>query len=96
MKKLYPTKKELEKIKNWDCKDVKGLLEFLKEIWWMPDWGFTLTGRKILRLELHTGGWSGNEDIIEALHQTFLWSLYWRGTLRGGHYYFKIYKLKKK
>jgi hypothetical protein len=47
--------------------------------------------RPVLMLELHTGGWSGNEDIIEALqnHKLF-WMMWWWKTERGGHYYFEV------
>lgn len=40
-------------------------------------------------LELHTGGWLENEEIIEELIQSFFWVLFWQKSERGGHYYFK-------
>lgn len=45
----------------------------------------------MLHLELHTGGHSTNEGIIESLqkHEIF-WNLWWQKTERGGHYYFII------
>ena len=43
-------------------------------------------------LELHTGGWSGNEDIIDKLSDTLFWMICWESTRRGGHYYFEIPK----
>lgn len=47
--------------------------------------------RKYLRLSLSTGGWSGNEDIIEALKQNkYFYSFYWLQSRRGGHYIFEI------
>lgn len=94
-KDRYPTEEELNIVKNWDCKDPKGLVDYIESIWWMADWGFKLTGKKVLKLELHTGGWSGNEDIIDALQNTFLWWLYWEKSVRGGHYYFVIRPVKK-
>jgi hypothetical protein len=90
-----PTDEELERIKNWGPLDPRGLIEFIKDIWWEPDWGFRLKGKRILRLELHTGGMSDNEAIIEALQSNWLfWSLYWRRSDCGGHYYFRVYPLK--
>jgi len=93
MSEIYPTDEELEAIKAWDIikQSVRELLAYVEEIWWMPDWGFLLTGKNVLRLELHTGGHSGNEDIISALQHNFLfWSLCWRKSTTGGHYWFKI------
>jgi hypothetical protein len=96
----YPTDEELNQIKSWDIlKDLTGFLEYLESIWWMADWGFELSGKKVLRLKLHTGGWSGNEDIINALaegalHGNLFWIMYWEKVLRGGHYYFKIKEIK--
>lgn len=93
----YPTDNELAIIRTWDILEdgIDSLLEHLKDIWWMANWGFKLTGKRIRRLELHTGGWSGNEDIIAVLRETALWYLYWQKSIRGGHYYFRIEKLKK-
>jgi hypothetical protein len=95
----YPTKKELEKIKNWDIlnNDIQEFLEYIRSIWRTPDWGFSLKGKRILKLELHTGGWSGNEEIMYALQHNYLfWGLYWRKSLTGGHYYFRIKLYKRK
>jgi hypothetical protein len=40
-------------------------------------------------MELKTGGWSGNEDIINALQQNVVfWTKYWRTSKRGGFYAF--------
>lgn len=91
----YPTSEELVKVKNYDPlkDDINDFLDFLESIWWMSDWGFKLTGKRVLRLELHTGGWSGNEEIIEELQSTMFFMLWWRKSLRGGHYYFRIRKL---
>ena len=89
----YPTDKELKTIETWfpDEKPIIELLEYLEELWWCSEWGYKLTGKRILKLELHTGGWSGNESIIEALEKNFtFWSMYWQKTIRGGHYYFRI------
>lgn len=85
---MYPTEEQLKTIKEFDLtkEKVKELLDYVEPIWEYGDWGFHRTKH---RLELHTGGWSGNEDIIGALHQNFLfWSMYWWTSRRGGHYIF--------
>jgi len=84
----YPTEEQLAFIKDFDLlkKPVKELIAFVQDIWEYDDWGFKVSEHT---LELHTGGWSGNEDIIDALHQNFLfWSMYWKSNRRGGHYEF--------
>ena len=80
----YPRDEELLRLKKWDFfkEPVTDFIGEIERLWWMPDWGFSLKGKKVLRLELHTGGWSGNESII-----------CWIKSQRGGHYWFEI-KLK--
>lgn len=42
--------------------------------------------------QYHTGGWSGNEDIIRALQDSPFWYLYLTRYDAGGHYYFRLPK----
>jgi len=96
MEKPYPTSEQLNKIKKWDIlRDVNGLLDYIQLLWQYDDF-FILKGKNIKRLELHTGGWSGNEFIIYALqnNENLFWPLYWEKSIRGGHYYFKIKPIK--
>ena len=88
----YPTEEELETLAKWSGDDALALIEYIKSIWWAPDWGFVLKGKRVLKLELHTGGWSGNEEIIGVLMNNFFWHFYWEKSERGGHYYFEIGK----
>jgi len=95
---LYNTNKELRLIEKWDVKEVFTLLDYIEGLWWNKEWGFIkkwgrddLHNKPVVKLELHTGGWSGNEDIINALLKnqmfTMLWYSQWN---RGGHYKFEI------
>lgn len=97
----YPTDKELAVIRKWDIirYTIPDLVEYVRCLWNYADIDFfnLHTGREHLfrkacmKLELHTGGWSGNEDIIGALQQNFLfWSMFWRKHTAGGHYWFEI------
>jgi len=100
----YPTEQELKAFERWNITNIdlanflpKEVVEHIESIWWMPDWGFKLYEgrehlfhRKVMKLELHTGGWSGNEDTIAELMKTWFWMMYWVKSLRGGHYYFEI------
>jgi hypothetical protein len=83
-----------EEVRTFSPREVVGLIE---AIWWYPERQIELReGRerfrrkKVMKLALHTGGWSGNEDIIGKLQETFFWLMYWVESHRGGHYYFEI------
>jgi len=88
----YPTKKKLEQIKNYNILDpVENLIELIRDNWEFADCGgFCLTGKKVLKLQLNTFGWSGNESVIDALHQNLFWTMYWEKSTKGGHYWFRI------
>jgi len=90
MSDKYPSEEELQAIKEWDilAQPVSELVAFLESLWWMADWGCVLDGNK---LELHTGGWSGNESIMDALRNHWMfWNICWVKHIRGGHFYFEI------
>lgn len=89
----YPDEVSLKAIEEWDIlkQGVQGLLNLVEENTHTPDWSIFIKGKKVLRFEYHTGGWSGNEDIISALRRNILfWPLFWEKSTKGGHYYFKI------
>jgi hypothetical protein len=67
------------------------LIDYLKSIWIYPERHIKYDNGK---LELHTGGFSINEDYIDILSETIFWNLFWDKSERGGHYYFTIYKSK--
>ena len=86
----YPSNEDLQKLRDWDMHDPRGWLEYAQSLWWMPDWGWS-------ELEgiVSTGGWSGNEEIIDAMmeaQQGLLWHQVWQMTKRGGHYMLKLPK----
>ena len=84
----YPTEEVLEKIRRWSASDPIGLFNFIEEQW--SNYG------KINRLEsgviqLVTGGWSGNEDIVSALNDNqTVWSMFWKVSWRGGLHEFHV------
>ena len=88
----YPTDEELKFIKEWTYYTMP-LLDFLN---WLQgvvqygDWCLSWKGKNVIRVQFHTGGWSGNEEIIDTLMEnTDFWSG-WKMTKSGGHYYFKF------
>ena len=91
----YPTDEYLEWIRNYTC-DQMPIMDFINRLeWHFYDWGFILRNKYkgIRKLELHTGGWSGNEEIITAItgniHLTHFKMRYSK-WMAGGHYYFEI------
>jgi hypothetical protein len=49
-----------------------------------------LFGHPVVSLELCTHGWSGCEEMIDALQENMLfWTMYWYSTTRGGLYEFR-------
>ncbi|MFA5376729.1 MAG: hypothetical protein WC455_13355 [Dehalococcoidia bacterium] len=87
----YPTPDELQNIREWDVleKGPMGLVEYVRERW--CNGSIVVTGKKVLYVQLHTCGWSGNEQIMRALiDNRFFWMFYWQQSKRGGHYWFKI------
>ena len=99
----YPTNDALDYIKNWglQCRQLekpkqgeffgKGkheeLISYIKDLWWYGDDGVVYEDGL---LELHTMGWSGNEEIIAELKDTDLWLTKFQAKSAGGHYFFKI------
>jgi len=95
-----PTKEWLKFVKNYKPDDNLPILKFVETVlprgWWASDWGIKIyeeNGKH--KLELHTGGWSGNEEVIKALiSNIWLISFPMRYVKweTGGHYYFEICK----
>lgn len=92
----YPTEEVLRTIKDWDATKAAELMEFVKDNWWLPDWGWReWPDSDGTNYSLSTGGWSGNEQLIRALEQNYVfWALYWMSNARGGHFVFKIRRVK--
>lgn len=101
----YPTDAALNYLQNWwfgynngelykgEFADVNkdntnALVNYLRKLWHFVDWGF-VHNQVESKLELHTGGWSGNEEIIPYLEMTWFHKCYWSMTKKGGHYYYE-------
>ena len=90
----YPEDAELERIATWDHRDLPGLMQFVGTLWQYPEFGWreVATSRGTL-FTISTAGWSGNEEIISALHSNRLfWMLSWQSSRRGGHHEFELRK----
>ena len=99
----YPTSEALDYIKNWSLQwgrsedtPVKAgqyfgkgmheeLIEYVTSIWTYDSINY-----EDGLLEIHTGGWSGNEEIIDELKKTDLWLTKFKCHQTGGHYFFEL------
>lgn len=96
----YPTDEELTRIREWKPEpwnDWRPAFEFIRGCWWASAWGWhelpmtNEDGEAIIHYAISTGGWSGNEEIIDAMRDNFLlWSLNWINHRRGGHFVFEV------
>ena len=100
----YPTEEALEKIASWPHTDGwTELLAFVRELWLYSDYGFWDEEKNVTTIDfpnytvvadvydISTGGWSGNETIIEALRKNWMfWNFCWYQSTRGGHYIFHV------
>lgn len=93
----YPDEAELEQIAQWSSDDHRGLLGFVRDRWRYGSWGWE---EAVIdegafgpswQYRMSTGGWSGNESLIEALQKNrMFWMFCWWSSRRGGHYEFRI------
>lgn len=92
----YPSTEQLERIRTWDVggyiQPALELLEFVKGLWWAAEWGWSEYDDDGSRhYILSTGGWSGNESLMDALSDNRLfWLLAFRTEHRGGHYHLAV------
>lgn len=103
----YPTPEELESIRKWPIagwKTCEALLDHVHGLWWNTEWGWTERPhhepwgpkgetREQRVFSISTGGWSGNEDLVEAMQENrMFWSLCWWMSRKGGHFEFRVTK----
>ena len=93
----YPTEEYLSWLKAWDEVSpeeinifLKTVIESLSRAWLEPEYGIVVHRKRngMVRYELHTGEWSGNEEIITSLKQNFYFWMFWEMSRVGGHHYF--------
>lgn len=95
----YSTQELLDIIRNYNPSENMNIVEFLMThilpYWWGGDGQYKLHRKYngVQKLVLHTGGWSGNEDIVGAiLSNIYLthFSMTYVMWKAGGHFYFEI------
>jgi hypothetical protein len=88
----YPDDRDLAELRTFPGPDYRPLVERVRELW--HDSGEVRTP-DAKTVELVTGGWSGNEDVITALSENPLfWMLTWQESHRGGRHVFHLPPLR--
>lgn len=93
MSKPYPSIALLKLISDWPGTPVsyRQLLDRVSDAWDHDMGSFTEGHLGYYRLV--TGGWSGNEDLIDALQKnSMFWLTCWMKSERGGLFEFEIPK----
>ena len=90
----YPTEECLEHLKTCPASEA---FEILRENWWPFDGtgvGYPTDPERFVAqggvIRFATGGWSGNEDMIDAAMMNVMVRLCWRLSARGGLYVFEL------
>jgi len=88
----YPTEYELKTITTWKPAPGEGfkpLMDYVRERWQYADSGYWQEGGPFY--EISTGGWSGNEALVDAMMDNMPFRVIcWWETRRGGHYKFEV------
>jgi hypothetical protein len=101
----YPTEETLRLIREWSAKDCTGLIDAVGAIWNFRSWGWHANKQKRREYKggplsrtyhISTGGWSGNESLISAMRDNWMfWLLSWHSSRVGGHYVFRVADLPR-
>jgi hypothetical protein len=92
----YPTEWGIERVREFHG-SPRQLIDLLEEMWWTPtlmsveEWLDTQC-KKVVRVSLATGGWSGNEQIIDTLNGSMFHLRFWESSHRGGLHVYQVPK----
>ena len=88
----YPSEQILKIIEKIDLQNysIKDLIGLMQGEWWGSDCMVIEEGKETVKVEFHTVGWSGNEDLMTAFEKVELIGLFWQKSERGGHYWYEF------
>ncbi len=73
----------------FNTNDFNKCVNIIEEYWDQHYGTFDIEGKNgRIILELTTGGWSENEEIIDEILNSWFWALWWQESKRGGYYKF--------
>jgi hypothetical protein len=89
----YPTRKTLRAIKSWSYDNIAGFFDYVEKA--LSAYGTFQRHddlvKSIQKIYIATGGWSGNESVIEAMQKNIvIWAMTWESSHRGGGYWFHV------
>ena len=89
----YPSEEFQDFIISWPYQN--GFKNLIDLVWvhWFYDYPYknSYVEKGVWVYEFSTGGWSGNEDLISALQENYMfWAFCWYSSRRGGHHVFKV------
>jgi hypothetical protein len=88
-----PSEAELRRVAQWPIygpRDIRNLLGYVQQRWTYSSY-FEPISLGEQEFTVSTAGWSGNETLMEALEENFIfWATCWVSSRRGGHYVFSI------
>lgn len=92
----YPTAETLRRISLWDIGSLKACEPWMEYCLEAIDSDHGRVSRgKVGEYEISTGGWSGNQEIIEAMRRNYIaWALCWFSSRRGGYHQFHLLREK--
>lgn len=94
----YPTSYQLRAIKKWEGMNFLEFIELVSSAW-NHHYGLMRQEKTKTNYYFATGGWSGNEEVIEAMRENKLfWYTCFYQHRTGGAYWFrrvKNYRKKK-
>lgn len=96
----YPSEETLLALRDWPMEDAAGALDFLAAAWHWQEFGVSRELKpaeaEVVHAEpedrflrLATGGWSGNEELIDVFSSRMIYSVTWRLSARGGLHIFQ-------
>lgn len=94
----YPTDEFISFLNEWTYESpysIGDVLDMVEQTWEYRSIGFKRRQKRngIQTIEMHTIGWSGNEEIIGAIISNpwlTRFKLQYFKWITGGHYYFKL------
>lgn len=91
MREDYPRETELDELATWPYGGYVGLMARAKSLWSDHGKWIAISTPKGVEYTLVTGGWSGNEAVINALRENVVfWASCWQSSERGGRHVFRV------